>query len=193
MGTPYLCHTFSAIGEEEKAFGLLLQETFPSWLFSVRMGATTMWEHWDGIRPDGSFWSATMNSYNHYAYGSIGTWMYRHIGGIGLRKDSPAYKVFDIAPAVGGGGLTEASIRFESIRGTICCDWTLDEGTARLQVSIPANTEANFIPYRCADFGGITILQNGKTFAAAGACTRLPSGEYEIAYPVLPTEENAKK
>ena len=193
VGTPYLCHTFSQIGEEDRAFGLLLQETFPSWLFSVRMGATTMWEHWDGIRPDGTFWSPTMNSYNHYAYGSIGNWMYRHIGGIGLRKDAPAYKVFDIAPSVGGGGLTESSIRFESIRGTITCAWTLAENTAKLRVTVPANTEADFTPYRCADISAVKILQNGKAFAATGERTRLPSGEYEITYPVLPVEAVTKK
>ena len=134
-----------------------------------------------------------MNSYNHYAYGSIGNWMYRHIGGIGLRKDAPAYKVFDIAPSVGGGGLTESSIRFESIRGTITCAWTLVENTAKLRVTVPANTEADFTPYRCADISAVKILQNGKAFAATGERTRLPSGEYEITYPVLPVEAVTKK
>lgn len=77
VGTPYLCHVLSQNGYSDVAYKLLLQTDYPSWLYQVTKGATTIWEHWDGIKPDGSFWSPDMNSFNHYAYGSIGDWLYR--------------------------------------------------------------------------------------------------------------------
>ncbi len=77
VGTPYFCHALSQNGCVKEAYDLLLKEDFPSWLYQVKMGATTIWEHWDGLKPDGTMWSADMNSFNHYAYGAIGEWMYR--------------------------------------------------------------------------------------------------------------------
>src|SRR6201999_677459 len=82
LGTPYLCHVLSNNGRTDVAYDLLLQPTYPSWLYPVRMGATTIWERWDGIKPDGSFEEPSMNSYNHYAYGAIGDWMYRVVAGM---------------------------------------------------------------------------------------------------------------
>ncbi|HEY3403813.1 MAG TPA: family 78 glycoside hydrolase catalytic domain, partial [Ohtaekwangia sp.] len=76
LGTPYLCHVLTRFGHADVAFSLLLQESYPSWLYPVKMGATTIWERWDGIKPDSTFQVPTMNSYNHYAYGAIGDWMY---------------------------------------------------------------------------------------------------------------------
>jgi alpha-L-rhamnosidase len=78
VGTPYLCHVLSSNGYLDVAYDLLNQDTYPSWLYPVTMGATTIWERWDGIKPDGSFQDAGMNSYNHYAYGAIGSWLYQH-------------------------------------------------------------------------------------------------------------------
>ena len=92
LGTPYLCHVLSRFGKTELAYQLLLQETYPSWLYPVKMGATTIWERWDGIKPDGSLQTPAMNSYNHYAYGAIGDWMYRVVTGIDTETDSPGYK-----------------------------------------------------------------------------------------------------
>lgn len=96
VGTPYLLHALSDNGYEKLAYDLLLQETFPSWLFSVKQGATTMWEHWDGIKEDGSFWSTDMNSYNHYAYGAVFDWIFGKAAGIQIEK--PAYEEVKIAP-----------------------------------------------------------------------------------------------
>ena len=76
VGTPYLLYALSENGYAETAYSLLLQEEYPSWLYEVNHGATTIWEHWDGIRDDGTFWSSDMNSYNHYAYGSVVGWLY---------------------------------------------------------------------------------------------------------------------
>ncbi|MDC7241648.1 MAG: family 78 glycoside hydrolase catalytic domain, partial [Spirochaetales bacterium] len=92
LGTPLLCPALSLVGREDAAFRLLLQEEYPSWLYQVRKGATTIWEHWDGIKPDGSMWSDDMNSFNHYAYGAIGEWMYRNLGGIRQDERAPGYR-----------------------------------------------------------------------------------------------------
>ncbi len=82
LGTPYLCHVLSRFGYDSVAYKLLLQDTYPSWLYPVKMGATTIWERWDGQKPDSSFQTPGMNSFNHYAYGAIGDWMYRNITGV---------------------------------------------------------------------------------------------------------------
>lgn len=92
VGTPYLCLVLSRFGYTDVAYQLVLQKEYPSWLYSVIQGATTIWEHWDGIKQDGSFWSDDMNSYNHYAYGAIGDWLYRTAGGIELLE--PGYKKY---------------------------------------------------------------------------------------------------
>jgi len=98
VGTPYLLGALSDNGYEKTAFDLLFQEAYPSWLFSVNKGATTMWEHWDGIKEDGSFWSTDMNSYNHYAYGSVFEWIFSFVGGISTRQDGPGYRRVNIVP-----------------------------------------------------------------------------------------------
>ena len=82
VGTPYLCLALTEGGAHEAAGRLLLKSDYPSWLYPVTRGATTMWEHWDGVKPDGSFWSKDMNSFNHYAYGAIGEWLIRALAGI---------------------------------------------------------------------------------------------------------------
>jgi alpha-L-rhamnosidase len=141
LGTPYLCHVLSRFGHLDKAYDLLLQETYPSWLYPVKMGATTIWERWDGIKPDSSFQNVGMNSFNHYAYGAIGDWMYQNLGGIQIDPAQPGYKHIVIRPQP-GGGITQASTRYESLYGTIATEWELDENQLRLQVEIPANTTA---------------------------------------------------
>jgi alpha-L-rhamnosidase len=98
IGTPYLLHALSENGYTELAYTLLLQEKFPSWLFSVRMGATTVWEHWDGRKKNGSFWSSNMNSFNHYAYGSVADWMYSVAAGIQIDEEEPAYRHIVLKP-----------------------------------------------------------------------------------------------
>ena len=114
LGTPELPHALSNNGHLDAAYALLNQRTYPSWLYPITRGATTMWERWDGIRPDGSFHpDATMNSFNHYAFGAIGDWMYRVIGGIDIDPEAPGYKHALIAPRP-GGGLTSAKTVLET-------------------------------------------------------------------------------
>lgn len=140
VGTPYLCHVLSQHGHTDVAYKLLTQEAYPSWLYPVKQGATTIWERWDGIKPDGSFQDASMNSFNHYAYGAIGDWLYQVVAGIELDQDAPAYKRVLIQPQP-GGGLTYAKACLESPHGRIESAWTIKKGRFELTVTIPANTE----------------------------------------------------
>ena len=144
LGTPYLCHVLSRFGHDDVAYDLLLQESYPSWLYPVKMGATTIWERWDGIKPDGSFQTADMNSFNHYAYGAIGDWMYKNIAGINPVAAQPGYKEIIIAPKP-GGQLTSASAELETVYGTVKSSWTITDGVFKLDVSVPANTSATVI------------------------------------------------
>jgi alpha-L-rhamnosidase len=121
-------------------------DTYPSWLYPVKMGATTIWERWDGIKPDGSFEVPSMNSYNHYAYGAIGDWMYRVIAGIDTKESAPGYKQIVIKPSI-GGMLTNASADYETNYGKVSSHWKLADGNLLLDVEIPANTTATvYVP-----------------------------------------------
>ncbi len=146
LGTPYLCHVLNRFGKTDVAFKLLMQETYPSWLYPVKMGATTIWERWNGIRPDSSFAAASMNSFNHYAYGAIGDWMYRVITGIDTYEDGVGYKHIKITPHI-GGGLTMANGELETYYGKLSSGWKVDGGQTTFDVEIPANSTADiFLP-----------------------------------------------
>jgi len=145
VGTPYLNHVLSENGQNDAAYNLLFQKDYPSWLYQVTKGATTIWEHWDGIKEDGSFWSADMNSFNHYAYGAIGDWLYRKVIGIDMDEQYPAYKKSIINP-LPGEALTYAKGKLETMYGTIASSWTKrDDGTMEVEVTIPSNTTAEII------------------------------------------------
>ncbi|PWS26470.1 alpha-L-rhamnosidase [Pedobacter yonginense] len=144
LGTPYLCHVLSRFGYQDVAYDLLLQESYPSWLYPVKMGATTIWERWDGIKQDGSFQTPDMNSFNHYAYGAIGDWMYKNIAGINPVQEKPGYKAVVISPKP-GGNLTSASATLETVYGTVKSSWVIQEGIFKLDVSVPANAKARVI------------------------------------------------
>lgn len=161
LGTPYLCHVLSRFGHADVAYGLLLQDTYPSWLYPVKMGATTIWERWDGIRPDGTLETPTMNSYNHYAYGAIGDWMYRIIAGIDTKEDGPGYKQIVIKPTI-GGGLSNVAADYETNYGKVSSHWKVDGSNLLLDVEIPANTTATiYIPGNSSS----TITEGGKAIA----------------------------
>nr|AYQ73063.1 alpha-L-rhamnosidase [Cohnella candidum] len=142
VGTPFLCFALSDNGYHETAVKLLLQQTYPSWLYSVSKGATTIWEHWDGIKPDGSFWSDDMNSFNHYAYGAVGDWMYRKIAGFAPDARGPGYKKIRIEPDYTGGRLQYARVSYETMYGTAKTEWTFIGDKIELTAEIPANTTA---------------------------------------------------
>ena len=163
LGTPYLCHVLSRFGRTDVAYKLLMQETYPSWLYPVKMGATTIWERWNGIRPDSSFAAASMNSFNHYAYGAIGDWMYRVIAGIDTYDDGPGYKHIKIQPHI-GGGLTMVSADLQTYYGKISSGWKVENSRLTMDVEIPANTTADiFVPAADAS----AIEENGKPISAS--------------------------
>jgi alpha-L-rhamnosidase len=142
LGTPYLCHVLSRFGYDTIAFKLLLQETYPSWLYPVKMGATTIWERWDGQKPDSSFQTPAMNSFNHYAYGAIGDWMYRNITGLDTYEEGAGYKKIRIQPRL-GGDLSYASADLETGYGKLSVHWRIADGKFIMDVEVPANTSAS--------------------------------------------------
>ena len=141
VGTPYLCHVLSRYGYLDEAYLLLNREEYPSWLYPVKQGATTIWERWDGLKPDGTFQDKGMNSFNHYAYGAIGEWMYRVMAGIELDPAAPGYKRTFIQPRP-GGGFTGVSASHVTPYGRVSSAWKVDGSAFELAVEIPSNTSA---------------------------------------------------
>jgi alpha-L-rhamnosidase len=156
LGTVYLCHELTRAGYTGVAYDLLLQETYPSWLYPVKMGATTIWERWDGQKTDSTFQDAGMNSFNHYAYGAIGDWMYRVSAGI--ETITPGYKNLLIQPHP-AKNLSFSKATFESQYGTVASGWERKENRITVKVKIPANATATIV-LPVNDAGNIT--ENGK-------------------------------
>ena len=144
IGTPYFCHALSQNGCLKEAYDLLLKEDYPSWLYQVKMGATTIWEHWDGIKPDGTMWSPGMNSFNHYAYGAIGEWMYRVMAGIDTdeAEEGAGFRHLVIWPRM-GGGLSYTDAVHETVYGPVRVRWEAEGSRISLLAEIPANTSAS--------------------------------------------------
>jgi len=163
LGTPYLCHVLTRFGYPDMSFTLLMQESYPSWLYPVKMGATTIWERWNGIRPDSTFEPASMNSFNHYAYGAIGDWMYREVAGLDTDDDGPGYKKIKIKPHV-GGNLTHAAAVLQTYYGKTSSGWKIENGKLSLDVEVPPNTSATvYIPA-----GNIEVItENGSAISSS--------------------------
>jgi alpha-L-rhamnosidase len=148
VGTPYINWVLSENGRPDIAYALLRQTTWPSWLYSVTQGATTIWERWDGWTHDKGFQDPGMNSFNHYAYGAIGAWLYAVVGGINLDPERPGYRHIVMRPRP-GGDLTSATAELRSIYGPIRSAWTLDaeRGKFDWRITVPANTSATvYVP-----------------------------------------------
>ncbi|NEB00394.1 family 78 glycoside hydrolase catalytic domain [Streptomyces sp. SID13726] len=149
LGTPRLLPVLTDTGHTDVAYRLLLQRTFPSWGYPIDRGSTTMWERWDSIRPDGSFQDPGMNSFNHYAYGSVGEWMYANIAGISPGR--PGYREIVVRPRP-GGQVTSARARFTSVHGPVSTRWRLRDGRFTLTCEVPPNTTAEvWVPAARAD------------------------------------------
>lgn len=136
VGTPYLLHALSDNGYPDVAYDLLLQEAYPSWLYEVNHGATTIWEHWDGIRDDGTLWSKGMNSYNHYAYGSVFDWVYTKAAGIQSVETAPGFKEAVIAP-LPDKRLTRLNVQTATAYGIISSKWTYQDTSVKYEISTP--------------------------------------------------------
>jgi alpha-L-rhamnosidase len=191
VGTPYLCHVLSRYGYLDEAYLLLNRQDYPSWLYPVKQGATTIWERWDGLKPDGSFQSADMNSFNHYAYGAIGEWMYRVMAGIEIDEEAPGYKHILIQPRP-GGGFTRVKAGHETMYGRVGSEWTVNDGQFELAILVPANTRATV---RLPEASVARVTESGRTLAGgngiaahrqdgAAVVVEVGSGSYRFAYPM---------
>jgi alpha-L-rhamnosidase len=193
LGTPFINHILSGAGYGDVGYDLLCQETYPSWLYPVKMGATTIWERWDGIRTDSTMQDPGMNSFNHYSYGAIGDWMYRVSAGIEAGK--PGYKEIIIQPLL-TRRLDYSKAGFESQYGTIASGWQRKEGKIQVNITIPANTTATIV-LPCSDIARITengaplvadkrawvSVDNGKDLTAGKTRLQRGSGNYMFEFP----------
>jgi len=141
VGGGYLHPVLSETGHSDVAYALLLNTTFPSWGYTIRHGATTIWERWDGWTEEKGFQNPGMNSFNHYAFGAVGEWLYRCSAGIDLDPEVPGYKKIRIRPQP-GEGLDYARAEFHSIHGKIISGWKRESARLEIAVTIPPNTTA---------------------------------------------------
>lgn len=178
LGTPYILYALSENGYLKEAYDLLQKTDYPSWLYQVTQGATTVWEHWDGLKPDGTMWSANMNSFNHYAYGAVADWIFSVVGGLDSDSGYPGYKKIMLAPRP-GGELTWAETTYESPYGRISSRWEKVDGNLQFDFSIPPNTIAEVsLPLAKAEILGDNFRQEGELAIAV-----LGSGTYRFSYP----------
>ncbi len=159
VGTPYLLHALSDNGYAETAYSLLLREEYPSWLFSVKMGATTIWEHWDSMREDGSMWDTSMNSFNHYAYGSVADWLYGDAAGIKIDESKPAFEHIIFAP-ITDSRLTYVKASIEARNGTVKSEWKTENGKTTFIFTVPEGSTA-------------TVILGGETAEIAAGVTEI--------------------
>ena len=193
LGTPYLTDALTATGNLDEAYRLLLNTKYPSWLYPITQGATTIWERWDGQKPDKSFQDVGMNSFNHYAYGAIGDWMVRTVAGLDLDETVPAYRHLLIAPRP-GGGLTSARAELLTPYGSALSGWTIAGGRMRVTVRVPANARATVrLPSATlaavTESGRAVPTSDGVTSATqsgADVVIAIGSGEYVFEYAAPP-------
>lgn len=194
VGTPYLCDVLSRYGYTDLAYHLLTRDAYPSWLYPVKQGATTIWERWDSLKPDGSFQDPGMNSFNHYAFGAIGEWMYRVVAGLEIDPDEPGYKHV-IAQPRPGGGLTSAKARVQTSYGEAASGWVLADGKLTVSVAVPPNARGT-VRLPAAALAG--VAEGARPLASVPGVRRaaqegddvvveVGSGRYSFAYEVGPS------
>ena len=140
VGTPYLLYALSQNGHADVAYALLLQEDFPSWLYAVNHGATTIWEHWDGRRADGTFWSEKMNSFNHYAYGAVAGWVFEEAAGITPLETAPGFAQVRVAPKP-DARLGWLRAELDTPHGKIVSAWFAEDDRVRYEITVPVAAE----------------------------------------------------
>jgi alpha-L-rhamnosidase len=189
LGTPSLTRMLSENGHLDDAYTLLLNDKYPSWLYEVKQGATTIWERWDGKKPDSTFEEASMNSFNHYAYGAVGDWMYRVVAGLSSDPAQPGYKHIIVRPQP-GGGFTYATATLMTPHGEAASGWKIDGDRLRVTVRVPPNAHAtvNLPGAQLQD-----VREGSSPLASTAGVTRstqvgdtvvveIGSGNYEFAY-----------
>lgn len=185
LGTPFLTPVLTRFGKTDVAYRLLLQDTYPSWLFPIKMGATTVWERWDSMKPDSTFQDPGMTSFNHYAYGAVGDWMYRDVAGIDVDEEGAGYKKIIIRPHL-GDGLSSAKATLQTNYGLASSAWRKEAKETVYTIEIPVNTSATvYLPTTNIpdiEEGGKPISSDMKILGIEGAYTKLQvgSGKYEF-------------
>jgi len=178
VGSPYLNHVLSDCGRDEVAYGLLMQKKWPSWLYAVTQGATTIWERWDGWTHDKGFQDAGMNSFNHYAYGAVGAWLYQRVAGIDIDPQRPAYEHILLRPGpLKGGPLSFARATLDTIRGRVESGWKIDGDKLIYEAVVPPNTTATLtLPAKGA------VSESGKNAGSADGLftAELGSGHFRF-------------
>lgn len=178
VGTKDLMPALTESGRLDVAYRLFNNDTFPSWGFSIKHGATSIWERWNGWTPDGGFGDPKMNSFAHYSFGAVGEWMFKTIGGIDLLE--PGYRRILIRPRP-GGGIDGASVSYESIRGRIASKWRIEDGRLTLEVQVPANTTAEVhVPTRRPE----SVKANGRAVREVKGVTVLRSDSEATVFEV---------
>ena len=169
-GTPLITHALTMVGSAQLAYRMLLEETCPSWLYPVTMGATTMWERWDSMLPNGTINPGSMTSFNHYALGSIVNWLHSCVGGIS--PEEPGWRKFKVRP-VPGGTVTSAEVRYDSQYGLIKCSWRVEnEGAFKMTVLIPPHSSA-----------WVIMPDQQRAYGEVEEGVLLGSGKYELSCP----------
>lgn len=192
LGTPWLLPALSSIGRDDLAMRLLLNDDYPSWGFEIGMGATTLWERWNGIGANGEFGPVEMNSFNHYANGAVSDWMFEHLGG--LQALEAGYRTARIAPLVSHPAVSHARASLHTPFGLLACDWRRAEDGLWLDVQVPVGTEAEVVlpaadQARVREGGQAALRASGvrQTDWRDGVLTlRLGSGRYRLHVPRLP-------
>lgn len=141
VGTPYILHVLSRYGYSELAYTLLLRKEYPSWLYPISKGATTIWEHWDGIKPDGDIWPAKMNSFNHYAYGAVGDWLYGVAAGINTVEEAPGFAKIHFAP-IADDRIEWFKAEIDTVNGKASSRWWHENGKVLYEIVTPVESTA---------------------------------------------------
>ena len=144
LGTPLICPVLTRFGRADLAYKVLMQKDYPGWLFPVTNGATTMWERWNSWTPDKGFGDAGMNSFNHYAYGAVGMWMYETIAGLRADRVITAHAHLELRP-LPGGNLTHASATLHTLRGPATSSWKIEAGRFKYRCVVPPNASATLV------------------------------------------------
>jgi alpha-L-rhamnosidase len=176
-----ICPMLTQIGRSDLAWQLVFTDTYPSWLFSVKNGATTIWERWDGWTPEKGFQDSAMNSFNHYSLGSVGAWLYSGAAGIQLDEAHPGYKHFTLAPQF-TSRLTYVRALLNTPYGVISSHWHAENDRMVYDVTVPPNTSADLLlPVPAQE-----VTQTGRPVAVSGGTTTrlsLAAGTYHFAFP----------
>ncbi|CAI3632774.1 MAG: glycoside hydrolase family 78 protein [Clostridium sp.] len=189
LGINVIAPVLTDIGHPEVSYDILLQDSMPSWLYSVKNGSTTIWERWNSYSSEDGFGDVSMNSFNHYSYGAIGEWMYKYMAGISNDSEKPGFKHIILKPTIDNENrITQVKASYDSVYGTITSEWKNEDGKFTYKVKVPANTTATiYIPTDSSE----NVKESGKSISNSdeikfieykngNAIYKITSGSYEF-------------